>query len=199
MSGWDPVPDETPIDPSGLIPKHIVTRADLSVAEAKNVHKAAVKYLAARPTSRRAPFNLQWVYKLHREMFGEVWAWAGTRRTGSLNLGVEHYLIDTSLQQMLDDLVYWRDHAGMPVIEQAARLHHTAVHIHPFLNGNGRWSRMLANIWLKQMRAPLTMWPDQLLGVASVIRAEYIDCIKAADHNDLAPLIAMHLRYTEKA
>jgi Fic family protein len=32
------------------------------------------------------------------------------------------------------------------LLEQAMRIHHRTVNIHPFENGNGRWSRMLANI-----------------------------------------------------
>ena len=40
--------------------------------------------------------------------------------------------------------------------EQAVLLHHRAVQIHPFENGNGRWSRLLANIWLKKHAHPIT-------------------------------------------
>jgi Fic family protein len=43
-------------------------------------------------------------------------------------------------------------------IEISARLHYRAVVIHPFLNGNGRWSRMLANIYLKQNELKPTKW-----------------------------------------
>jgi Fic family protein len=49
------------------------------------------------------------------------------------------------LQTLLEDLVFW-EARGDALLEQSVRLHHRAVWIHPFLNGNGRWARMLANI-----------------------------------------------------
>lgn len=45
------------------------------------------------------------------------------------------------------------------MIDDAALLHYRAVKIHPFPNGNGRWSRMLANVWLRKHGAKPTVWP----------------------------------------
>ena len=110
-----------------------------------------------------APFDLNWVKRLHREMFGEVWKWAGEIRTRDLNLGVRWSLIDQKLHNLLSDLEFW-DQSGMDLVEQAVRLHHQAVQIHPFYNGNGRWSRMLANILLRSRGHSVTSWPENLLG-----------------------------------
>ena len=79
MTGWQTLPGETPIDDiSGLKVKGVTTRSELNKIEAENIRKAVVKYLAAKPSRRTAPFDLPWVLQLHREMFGDVWAWAGT-------------------------------------------------------------------------------------------------------------------------
>jgi Fic-DOC domain mobile mystery protein B len=129
-------------------------------------------------------------------MFGDVWRWAGQPRRTELNFGVPFHEIDVTLQNLLDDLATWRQHKSYPLIEQAARLHHRAVHVHPFLNGNGRWSRLLANILLKQERAQPTVWPEETIGTASVIRADYLAAIRAADGHDLKPLIELHRRFT---
>jgi len=83
----------------------------------------------------------------------------------------------------------------MPLAEQAVRLHHTAVHIHPFPNGNGRWSRMLANIYLMLKGADPIEWPEATIGTASPIRADYLQAIKAADQGDYSGLLALHERY----
>jgi Fic family protein len=83
----------------------------------------------------------------------------------------------------------------MPLHEQAARLHHRAVAIHPFANGNGRWSRMLANIWLRRNGARWTEWPEATIGASSVIRGRYLDALRAADAGDLGPLTAMHAEF----
>ena len=51
MSGWGLLPGETPIDVSGLKRKGINTRAELNRAEAENIRKAVVKYVASAATS----------------------------------------------------------------------------------------------------------------------------------------------------
>ena len=43
---------------SGLKAKGIGTRAELNRAEAENIRKAVVRYLAAKPSRRSAPFTL---------------------------------------------------------------------------------------------------------------------------------------------
>ena len=115
----------TPIDDvTGLIPANIKTRRQLFIAEARNISKPLTRYMAAVPSKRRAPFTLDWAYKLHGEMFGEVWEWAGTRRTTELNFGVPAYQIDHDLKNLFDDLAAWHEHESFPLIEQSVRLHH---------------------------------------------------------------------------
>jgi fido (protein-threonine AMPylation protein) len=130
-------------------------------------------------------------------MFGDVWAWAGEFRTCSLHLGVEPQHIETSLYQMLDNVAF-REKSGMDIVEQAVLLHHEAARVHPFMNGNGRWARLLADIWLRLHRAPVVDWPADFAGTVSPTRADYIEAMKAADQGDLAPLTELHRRYTAK-
>lgn len=128
-------------------------------------------------------------------MFGRVWTWAGRKRTVPLNLGVPPYRIDLDLQTLLDDLKYWEQHSTIPVAQQAAHLHHRAVAIHPFMNGNGRWSRLLANIWLAQHDQGVIVWPEDVIGGASVVRSEYLEAIRSADAGDILPLVHLQERY----
>lgn len=194
------VDGQTPLDDvSGLIARGAKTRAALNALEADNIRKAVVLYLAARPSKRQAPFTLKWLYRLHRQMFGQVWQWAGVRRQTELNIGVPAHQVDIELQKMLDNLAYWTEHTEMDLIEQSARLHHRAVSIHPFLNGNGRWARLLSNIWLRRSGPEITIWPEERIGAASIIRNEYLDAVRAADSGDLAPLLGLHRRYTMSA
>ncbi|HWL11201.1 MAG TPA: mobile mystery protein B [Planctomicrobium sp.] len=195
---WAPLPGETPLDDvSGLILKNIRTRKQLFLAEAENIRKATVKYLAQTPTARMAPFDLSWCLKLHHEMFGEIWNWAGRPRQQNLNIGVPWLQVESSLRQTLDDLKYWESNWS-DVVEQATHLHHRVVQIHPFLNGNGRWARMLANIWLSRHESPLVLWPEETIGSISVIRDEYLQAIRSADQGNFALLIAMHQKYLEQ-
>src|SRR5689334_9526551 len=102
MSGWPTIPGETPIDDiSGQKIRGLNNRAELNRAEAENIRRAVVKYLVAKPSPRLARFDLAWSKRLHREMFGRVWRWAGEVRHINLNIGIEHYQVETSLQMLM--------------------------------------------------------------------------------------------------
>jgi Fic-DOC domain mobile mystery protein B len=192
-----PIPGETPIDDiSGLKIKGIATRAELNIFEAANIEKVVAKYLTIRPTRRSAKFTYDWCLKLHKQMFGDVWNWAGVPRERDMNIGLAFYAIRENLALLLQDLESWPG-LGIDFVEQAARLHHRAVKIHPFVNGNGRWARMLANIWLKHHRQPLTKWPENIIGTSSEIRAQYIAAIINANDGDYGDLVAMHRQFAE--
>ena len=204
MTDWETfsapgsAPGETPIDPSGLKNRGaITTRRELADAEARNINKAFLKYLAARPDPRSAPFDYDWLLGLHREMFRDVWEWAGVIRTHDLNIGAAHFEIRERLAALVGDLEVWAEYKH-PIEMQAVWLHHRAVWIHPFENGNGRWARLLANVWLKRHGEPITAWPDRVIGTASEVREEYLAAIRAADEQNFDALAALHARFREQ-
>jgi hypothetical protein len=85
MSNWPRLPGETPVDDiSGLIPKGVTSRAQLNEREAENIRAATVRYLAARPSRRQAPFTLAWCLKLHQHRCLAK-SGDGPGRPGSLN------------------------------------------------------------------------------------------------------------------
>lgn len=199
MAFEPPIPGQTPIDDvSGLRDRSIRTQAQLNEAEAENIRKAVMRYLAARPSRRLARFDVAWCRRLHAEMFGDVWSWAGAFRTRELNIGVPTHAIEAELHTLMEDLRAWERH-GVRMLEQGARLHHRAVHVHPFLNGNGRWARMLANIWLKLNDEPIVEWQERIIGTESAARGEYLRAVKAADRGDYRELIGLHERYTPRS
>src|SRR5262249_36145704 len=129
----------------------------------------------------------------HRQMFADVWGWAGRIRKSVTNIGVAPPFIEERLFELAGNLPYWHKET---LLLQATMLHHQAVQIHPFENGNGRWARALANIWLKLHDHELTRWPGSELSEESPVRAEYIPAIQAADAGDYAPLLSLHARFT---
>jgi Fic-DOC domain mobile mystery protein B len=190
---WPIRAGETPLDDlAGLKDPRITTRAELAIAEAANIARAFVRFV----DFLEGDFDYSFTLDLHRHMFGDVWEWAGKVRRIELNLGLPPEQVEAQLLDLTKCLPFW---VTMPAAEQAARLHHRAVQIHPFLNGNGRWSRMLANVWAGRQGHPQTIWPEQDVAGESVIRQEYLTAIRAADHHDLKPLIALHIRYAESA
>ncbi|MDZ7817117.1 MAG: mobile mystery protein B [Aliarcobacter sp.] len=167
------------------------TLQDVYLYEAKNITKATLKYLSAKPDNKKAPFTFEWFLELHKDMFGDVWDWAGKLRQVELSIGVKAYLVSTELKKLVDDLEYWHKNKSFDTIEIASRVHHRAVQIHPFKNGNGRWSRMLANIYLKQNGLNPTKWNENLLSKENPHRDDYIKALKKADNNDYSELIKL--------
>lgn len=192
---WNPIPDETPIDPSGLRISSVKNRRQLNIVEAENIVKPTLKYLGSRPSKRIAPFTHDWLFKLHEEMFGEVWDWAGLPRKRMLNIGCAPHMITEQIAHLLGDLKSWSDEFDTPLLEQAAMLHHRAVVIHPFENGNGRWSRLLANILLRREGEPYVAWPDSSIGQESTIRADYLAALKEADKGSYDALISLQAQH----
>lgn len=183
----------TPLeDTTGLIPRHISTKAELDELEFANINLAFRKYFLGKPDFRKISFDVSWLLKLHKEMYGRVWKWAGKPRTTGLNIGVAPEQILEALKQLVDNFRYWENETAMELPEKTARLHHGLVKIHPFRNGNGRWARLVANIYLKQKGAPLIQWPESTLQVDSPFRKEYIQALQKADQGDYDCLITLH-------
>lgn len=194
-----PIDDATPLDDiSGLklSKSKTYTLREIYDEEALNIANATIKYLSAPPSKKEAPYTYEWLLKLHEEMFGNVWDWAGKLRQSELSIGVKAYLVSTELKKLVDDIVYWYNHKTYDATETAARIHHRAVQIHPFQNGNGRWSRMLANIYLRQNGLMPVKWQEDALAKENPKRADYIKALKLADNGDYSLLIEMHkIRY----
>ena len=167
------------------------TMKELYLYEAKNITKATIKYLYITPNNKLAPFTYNWLSQLHKEMFGDVWEWAGKNRQVELSIGIKAYLVPTEIKKLVDDLDFWNINKTFSIREIASRLHHRAVQIHPFINGNGRWSRMLANIFLKQNGLQPTKWNENLLSKDNKHRKDYINALKQADNGDYTELIQM--------
>jgi fido (protein-threonine AMPylation protein) len=75
--------------------------------------------------------------------------------------------------------------------ETAIRLHYRMVVIHPWVNGNGRHARLLADAAISAWRgAPLSWGVNADLAAPGDARRIYINALKEADAGNLAPLIA---------
>lgn len=180
--------DATPIDPGerdGLIPTHISLRRELNELEQNNIARASLWAFARKRRILEEPF----LRSLHRRMFGDVWRWAGTYRMTERNLGVRAYRIQPELRLILDDTRYWIEHETHPGDEIAVRFHHRLVLVHPFPNGNGRWSRLMGDLLAKRLGRDRFTWGSANLQAAGDVRRAYIDALRAADAHDIEPLI----------
>ena len=187
-SGATPIEAE---DLEGLIPDFVATRADLNQVEFENITKAlAWAHRQARSLGPKGMLDYGFMLALHRRMFGDVWAWAGTQRRRVTNIGVEPHSIATQSRLLLDDATFWHTHAVFDHDELAARIHCRLVSIHPFQNGNGRCTRMMADLYLTSIGADPFTWGGANLDVDGSGRATYIAAlIKAAGSDDYTDLI----------
>jgi Fic-DOC domain mobile mystery protein B len=168
-----------------LIPSYITLRHELNEAEQVNI-AAALRWTNAR---KHDVLDRVFLSELHRRMFGDVWRWAGQYRTTPRNIGVDAHRIAPDVQQAIDDAQYWVEHATYSPDEIAVRFSHRLVFTHPFPNGNGRFSRLVGDLFAGQLgRAPFT-WGQANLVDDGETRARYVEALRAADNHDVEPLL----------
>ncbi len=189
MTGpFDADDDATPLTPEEykrLIPTHITLRSELNELEQQNIAEAD-RWAMGR---KRDVLNEAFLRGLHRRMFNHVWRWAGKYRTTERNLGIESYRIQPELRQITDDTQYWIDHQTYAPDELAVRFHQRLVFVHPFPNGNGRWSRLAADLLIVRQGGSRFTWGLANLQTAGDVRRAYIEALHTADAHDFAPLI----------
>lgn len=170
----------------GLIPSHVTLRRELNELEQQNILQADAWVFSRK----RDPVNEPFARHLHRRMFGEVWRWAGTYRNSNKNIGVDRDQVQLRLYEAFDNVRYWIEHQTLRPDEIAVRFHHALVFIHPFPDGNGRWSRLMADILAVRLGRSRFTWGSNDLRTTDEIRLGYVQALKAADNHDLTPLIA---------
>ena len=186
MKGPFDAGDAAPQERDQLIPTHVTLRGELNELEQQNIGDADAWAFARK----RNVLDEGFLRGLHRRMFNRVWRWAGQYRTTERNLGVAPYLIQPELLQAIGDARYWVEQQSYAPDALAVRFHHRAVFVHPFANGNGRWSRLAADLLIVRLGQPRFTWGGADLQAAGNARQVYIDALHKADHHDLSPLIA---------
>jgi len=187
-SGAAPI---APEDLEGLIPDFVATRADLNVVEFENITKALPwARRRARVLGPEGTLDYGFMMELHRRMFGDVWTWAGTPRRRETSIGVAPYLIPAQCHHRLDDAKFWHAEAIFEPDELAARIHCRLVSVHPFVNGNGRCTRLLADLYLESIAAQPLTWGGTDLDADGSGRERYIAAlVKAASTDDYTDLV----------
>lgn len=189
MSGRDG-PDATPLDADEatcLIPRHVTNRQELDTVELANIIRGEQWAFSNR---HRDLLSADFIRTLHRRMFDETWSWAGQFRLTEKNLGIVPLEIAPAVEMLCADVIVQLE-SGTPGLDEiAVRFSHRLVSIHPFANGNGRHSRMMANLLLVDQGAPRFSWGSTDLQRAAAVRQGYLSALRSADAGDFAPLLA---------
>lgn len=175
----------TPEEREGLIPAQVTLRRELNELEQQNILEASL-WVTARS---RDPVSEAFARNLHRRMFSQVWRWAGDNRTSNKNIGCDWWEIDIQLRGALEDTRTWLEFSSYPADEIAVRFHHRLVAIHPFANGNGRWSRLMGDTLARRLGRPAFSWGNSRLLDDDATRRAYIDALRVADRHDIGPLL----------
>jgi len=183
---------QTPLDEEekeGLLITTITTRAELDEFEQLNIQKA-VEWTLTRKFKPNKILTEEFIKDLHRRMFGDTWAWAGKFRLTNKNIGVDRFRVSVELRNLLDDTQFWIDHSTYPADEIAVRFKHRLVKIHCFANGNGRHSRLIADIIIDHIfKEAVYSWGSSTLIKADEVRKRYLTAIRRADNGDISMLM----------
>ena len=165
-----------------------MNRSQLNEWEQQNI-EAALLWLSRQRRPR--PLEESWLRRLHREMFGQSWRWAGQYRSSDKSIGADWRQIRMQVPALLADIAFQVEHRVDVVDLIAIRFHHRLVSIHPFPNGNGRHARLIADALIEQLGAPRFSWGgSSSLVNASALRQQYISALQRADRGDLTGLLA---------
>jgi Fic-DOC domain mobile mystery protein B len=185
--------DATPLEPEereGLLQSWITHRGDLNEAEQENILAGAAWARRSGGGKPATLMTVEFAMTLHKRLFGEVWKWAGTCRTTARNIEVDAYHIQADMAALFDDVRYWVEQETYPPDEIAVRLHHRLVAIHPFPNGNGRHSRLMADLLIERLGGEPFSWGGGGLADTGELRTRYVEALRAADNHDIGPLLA---------
>jgi Fic-DOC domain mobile mystery protein B len=183
---------QTPLDEDEkeeLLISTISTRGELDEFEQQNIENAMTFFWSRRIKIEKF-FTEEFIREVHRKMFGEVWRWAGQFRKTDKNIGVDKWQIAIELKRLLDDTHYWLNKNVYEPEEIAIRFKHCLVSIHCFPNGNGRHSRLMADLLINRVcnhQSPFS-WGASL-PEKNQAREAYLKALRKADTGDIQPLL----------
>ena len=188
----DYIEGQTPLDEDekeGLLIETISTRRELDEFEQANIQQA-VEWTLKNKFGPDRILTEDFLCEVHKRMLGEVWEWAGNYRRSNKNIGVDKFQISIALRQLIEDALYWIKEKTFEPEELAIRFSHRIVKIHAFPNGNGRHSRLIADIIISHVfDLPVFSWGKSDLSKSSNIRKEYLNSIYEADNGNIQQLL----------
>lgn len=102
------------------------------------------------------------IFEWHRRWLGNVYDWAGQERSVNMSKGNFHFTVANQIPFMLQEFeskflgvltpCYLMDE--MALVDAIAKVHIEFILVHPFREGNGRISRLLADVMALQANKP---------------------------------------------
>lgn len=185
--GQTPLSEE---EKDGLLIKTITTHGELDEFEQINIQKA-IEWTLTKKFTPEQVLSEEFVRDLHKRMLKDVWKGAGDFRLTEKNIGIKFHQVPTALKQLNDDCLFWIENKTYTEDEIAIWYKYKLVSIHCFSNGNGRHSRLMADIIISNIfNKNYYSWGGNANFVKSGDqRSNYLKAIRAADKGEINPLI----------
>lgn len=148
--------------------------------------------LLTQKLSKRTKFTEKYVREIHKTGLGHIYSFAGNYRNVNLSKAGHHFLPYQFIQR---GMMYLEQEflSKLPVdyeevdnlIEDIAIVHCELIHIHPFREGNGRTSRILADLMANRagfLSLNLNKFRDENY-------PQYIDALNKGDEKDYSGMI----------
>jgi len=156
---------------------------------------AALKYINQTLVDKLGDITLQDILEIHKRVIGHVDpVEAGIFRTTQVYVG-DHVPPPPSVVEILvDRFIDWLNSyeaLSLHPVRLAALAHYKLVYIHPFVDGNGRTSRLLMNLVLMQAGFPPVI-------IRRADREIYYKYLQVANAGDIRPFVRFIAHCTEK-
>lgn len=131
--------------------------------------------------------------ELHLQLYGEIWSWAGQYHRYLYNIGIDWPGIPEETRNSIETIRYRWEHTNDWTPRQVGiAAHAELVRIHPFTDGNGRSTRLYADLLFAAAQTSETVelydW--------QINKARYIELLRAYDQHrdprDLAAFIPVY-------
>ena len=165
---------------------------ELYELEAENIALA----IAWFTSTGKDHLNHQTWLDLHKQMLSQIWKFAGKIRKVELQNSdfLKVYELRPALLELERDLKAWLEFKSYPPQEMVAILHERLLTIHPFRDGNGRWSRILVDFISRREGFELPSWSRSIEDDIQS-RESYILAVKQARHKkDYGALVSYMFR-----
>lgn len=160
-------------------------------------HVKAINYVESLVKDKKKKISERDILQLHNLIMMNIDVREkGQYRTSNVYIAQAEFIPVDSIQVyglMLDFYDYVNKNPDkLNTVELAAMAHYKLVHIHPFVDGNGRIARLLMNLLLMRAGFPIVV-------ILSSDRKQYYARLRLADKGDVKPFVEFVARAVERS
>ena len=159
-------------------------------------HKDAIEFVE-KLVSKKAKVDAYAIRQIHSLILAKIDKdEAGKYRDVKVVISGSNYVLPEAMEvpHLMSDFSRWlkTKKSKANILEYAALAHFKLVHIHPFIDGNGRTARLLMNLILMQHGFPPAI-------VLKIERKKYYDCLEKAHKGTMGDFINFIARSVERS